>query len=99
MGEWDKQHGWLHSPEHKAADRREAEQELAKVVAALRVYGISVAAAAATAVSSNSNINSRRGSRTGSNGAGRNGAGAEDNSYGAEGSIAGGSSNNSISRA
>ena len=34
MREWDKQHayGWLHSPEERAADRSEAEQELAKVV-------------------------------------------------------------------
>ena len=33
MREWDRQHGWLHSPAERAADRSEAEQELAKVVA------------------------------------------------------------------
>ena len=38
LREWDRQHGWLHSPEERAADRREAEQELARVVAALRVW-------------------------------------------------------------
>ena len=37
MREWDRQHGWLHSPKQRAVDRGEAEQELAKVVAALRV--------------------------------------------------------------
>ena len=25
MREWDRQHGWLHSPEERAADRSEAE--------------------------------------------------------------------------
>ena len=28
MTKWDRQHGWLHSPEERAADRSEAEQEL-----------------------------------------------------------------------
>ena len=42
--EWDRQHGWLHSPE-RAADRSEAEQELAKVVAALRAWHAAAAAA------------------------------------------------------
>jgi TRAP-type C4-dicarboxylate transport system permease small subunit len=36
MREWDRQHEWLHSPEERAAVRMEAEQELARVVAALR---------------------------------------------------------------
>jgi hypothetical protein len=35
MREWNRQHGWLCSPEERAADRRETEQELAMVVAAL----------------------------------------------------------------
>ena len=48
MREWERQHEWLHSPEERAAVRREAEQELARVVAALRVWH--EAAAAATAV-------------------------------------------------
>ena len=47
--QWDRQHGWLHSPEGRAADRREAEQELARVVAALRVWHAATAAAAPTA--------------------------------------------------
>ena len=38
MGEWDRRHGWLHSPEGRAADAREAEQGVARVVAALRVW-------------------------------------------------------------
>ena len=38
MREWDGQHGWLHSPEERAADRSEAEQELARVMATLRVW-------------------------------------------------------------
>ena len=45
MREWDRQHGWLHSPAERAADRSEAEQELAKVVAALRVWHAAAAAA------------------------------------------------------
>ena len=47
MAAWDRQHGWLHSPAERAADRSEAEQELAKVVAALRVWHAAAAAAAA----------------------------------------------------
>ena len=45
MREWDRQHGWLHSPAERAADRSEAEQELAKVVAALRAWYAAAAAA------------------------------------------------------
>ena len=47
LREFDGQHhdGWLHSPEERAADRREAEQELARVVAALRVWHAATAAA------------------------------------------------------
>ena len=51
LREWDRQHEWLHSPEERAADRRDAEQELARVVAALRVWH---AAAIAAATSSSS---------------------------------------------
>ena len=57
LREWDRQHEWLHSPEERAADRRDAEQELARVVAALRVWH-----AAAAACSSNSSGSSRQGS-------------------------------------
>ena len=49
MREWDRQHGWLHSPEERAADRREAEQELARVVAALRVWHAAATEAAVAA--------------------------------------------------
>ena len=37
MREWDRQHEWQHLPGESAADKRETEQELARVVAALRV--------------------------------------------------------------
>ena len=49
LREWDRQHGWLHSPEERAAETKEAERELARVVAALRVWHAAAAAAAAVA--------------------------------------------------
>jgi hypothetical protein len=49
LREWDRQHGWLHSPEERAAETKEAERELARVVAALRVWQAAAAAAAAVA--------------------------------------------------
>ena len=48
MREWDRQHGWLHSPKERATDTREAEQELAKVVAALRTWHAAAATATTT---------------------------------------------------
>ena len=45
MREWDRQHGWLHSPGERAADTKEAERELARVVAALRVWHAAAVAA------------------------------------------------------
>ena len=52
LREWDRQHGWLHSPEERAADRREAGRELARVVAALRLWHAAATAAATSAATS-----------------------------------------------
>ena len=43
---FDRQHGWQHSPRDGAADTREAEPELARVAAALRVWHAAAATAA-----------------------------------------------------